>query len=287
MAQIAADVIADAEIPTVSSTGHTPQVSPVAVSVAQGAVRHIAVDTKKASGVTVIPPILRDRLEPLRLVPVGDSVIFDGTEYAESPEQLIPRGVRSKHFLRQSDLTRSLETEQKAIHSTIDVDETDTLGIGAGIDYIASVVETLPTDPAVEQVDTWAQETRAGFMGYLEKLTGLWKKESKTVGKKLFEAADGYSHRFFNLLHVKEAEHPVLAAKITRIILAMTISLTLVFVIFGLALHLQKQIVARAHEEAGKQQPRSGAAANGGGEQLFFAMPYPHVREDGHIVIVE
>jgi hypothetical protein len=242
-----------------------------------------AVDKKPASSVTVpfsveSKPVLADKVF-IKNIPL----ILDGTEYAASEEHFNPQGVRTKHFLRQSEAPHTIESERKSVQSTLDVDETFASDVEEGLDYIVSAIETIP---AVETVDTWAQETRAGFMGYIEKVAGLWKKESKSVGNKLFEAADGYSHRFFNLLHVKESDHPVLAAKMTRIILAMTLSLALVFVIFGLALHLQRSIVAKAHEDASKQQPRLPSQANGG-EQLFFAMPYPHIREDGNIVIVE
>lgn len=159
----------------------------------------------------------------------------------------------------------------------------DSLGVPAGVDLLVTAIETLPTHPvvlnAVGQVDDWAQETRAGFAGYFESLKSLWNRESGSVEHKLFEAADAYSHRFFNLVHIKESDHPVLAAKMTRIILALVLSLSLVFVIFGLALHLQRTLVAKAHEEAAKQQPTKP-------EEIFFAMPYPHLRGEGDIVIV-
>ena len=180
--------------------------------------------------------------------------VMDGTELGHSVEHVVPKSDKTKHFLRQSELSSKEEVS-------------DDFGLGKGIDFIVSSAEAIPTHPVVEEVDSWAQETRAGFMGYFEKLSSIWRKESKSVGNKLFEAADAYSHRFFTLVHVKESDHPVLAAKVTRIIVAMGLSLTLVFVIFGIALHLQKSIVARAHEEASKQLPR---------EQLFFAMPYQH-----------
>jgi hypothetical protein len=158
-------------------------------------------------------------------------------------------------------------------------------GLKESMDYVVSAIETLPSHPVVQNIEShvnnWAQETRAGFMGYWSKIQSLWKSESKSVGNKLFEAADAYSHRFFTLLHVKESEHPVLAAKVTRIIVAMGLSLTLVFVIFGLALQLQKSIIAKAHEEAGKQEPRMRPDDR---EQLFFAMPYP---QSGNIVVVQ
>lgn len=214
--------------------------------------------------------------------------IFDGTEYGESVERLVPREPRAKHFLRQSENPRSIDKERQ---SSLDVDETEKtssdFGIEEGFKYVVSAIETLPTHPAVEEavqhIDSWAQEAKAGFMGYWERLSSLWRKESKTVGHKLFDVADAYSHRFFTLLRVKETDHPVLAAKVTRIILAMGLSLTLVFLIFGLALQLQKSIVARAHEEAGKQQPRIVQ-----GEQLFFAMPYPHSQSvTDNIVVVD
>ena len=221
----------------------------------------------------------------------GDSVriklkqvphVMDGTEYGESTETA---SRNSKHFLRKPGKIEAHESHREFSQSTLDVDESFAKDVDDGIEYLMSTFENLPQ---VQVVDSWAQETRAGFMGYMDSLKKLWDKESKSVGNKLFEAADGYSHRFFNLLHVKESDHPVIAAKMTRIILAMTISLALVFVVFGLALHLQKSIVARAHEEAGKQQPRLPGQNNvGEGEQLFFAMPYPHIRDDGKVVIVD
>lgn len=219
--------------------------------------------------------------------------IIDGTEYAESREHLVPREPRSRHFLRKSEPT-GFEKDRKSSQSTLDVDESDLEsafqdgidGLKESFDSIVSALETAPTHPAVEevgkQVDMWAQETRAGFMGYWERLESVWKSESKSVGKKLFEAADAYSHRFFTLVHVKESDHPVLAAKVTRIIVAMGLSLALVFVIFGLALQLQKSIIARAHEEASKQQPQIQEK-----EKLFFAMPYPQAGSNGNIVVVE
>jgi hypothetical protein len=194
-------------------------------------------------------------------------LVIDGTQYGQSEEHVVPRNERSKHFLRQSELSA-----EKQVF--------DDFGVSKDIDdFIASAqsaAEAFPTHPVVKElsanVDSWAQETRAGFAGYLEKLGSVWEKESVSVGKKLFEAADAYSHRFFSLVRVKESEHPVLAAKVTRIIVAMGLSLTLVFLIFGIALHLQKSIVARAHEEASKQQPVSRLDR----EQIFFAMPYQH-----------
>ena len=241
--------------------------------------------------VTDLPATLLhlEQTGPLRFSVAGPKV-FDGTEYGESVERLVPQGPRAKHFLRQSESPRTLEKDRRSVQSSLDVDESaaaDEFGIEEGVKYVVSAIETLPTHPAVEEavkhVDNWAQEAKAGFLGYWERLSSLWKKESKNVGNKLFEAADAYSHRFFTLLHVKESDHPVLAAKITRIILAMGLSLTLVFLIFGLALQLQKSIVARAHEEAGKQQPRIVQ-----GEQLFFAMPYPQAQSgNDNIVVVE
>lgn len=223
-------------------------------------------------------------------------MVFDGTEYGESAEHLEASAHRTKHFLRKIESPASIDKERKPTHSSLDVDESETLdsalhegidGIKESLTAIVSAVETVPTHPAVKameaQVDLWAQETRAGFMGYWDRLQSLWKSESKSVGKKLYEAADSYSHRFFTLLHVKESEHPVLAAKVTRIIVAMGLSLTLVFVIFGLALQLQKSIIARAHEEASKQQPKTQDDR----EQLFFAMPYPQASNNNNIVVVE
>ena len=223
-------------------------------------------------------------------------IIIDGTEYGESIEHLEPEARRRKHFLRKSESPVTVDKERKTTHSSLDVDESETLdsalhegmdGLKESFTSIVSALETVPTHPAVKemeaQVDLWAQETRAGFMGYWERLQSLWKSESKSVGNKLYEAADSYSHRFFTLLHVKESEHPVLAAKVTRIIVAMGLSLTLVFVIFGLALQLQKSIIARAHEEATKQQPRTQDDR----EQLFFAMPYPQASNNNNIVVVE
>ena len=223
--------------------------------------------------------------------------LIDGTEYGESVEHL---GPRAKHFLRKSEVPETFDKDRKSTQSSLDVDETEQMlegamkegleGLRESMDYVVSAIETLPSHPAVKrmeaQVDNWAQETKAGFMGYWKRIESLWKSESKSVGNKLFEAADAYSHRFFTLLHVKESEHPVLAAKVTRIIVAMGLSLTLVFVIFGLALQLQKSIIAKAHEEAGKQEPRL-RPADDGREQLFFAMPYPQTSANGNIVVVE
>ena len=216
------------------------------------------------------PEVPREFLEfesenSTRVVPTR-VLIIRGTEFGNSAEHIVSRSDKPKHhFLRQSELAHSLDEDY---------------GISEGLSNLVSsaerVAEALPTHPVVEQVsakvDTWAQETRAGFMGYLEKLSLLWETESESVGNKLYEAADAYSHRFFTLVHVKETDHPVLAAKVTRIIVAMGLSLSLVFVIFGVALHLQKSIVARAHEEASKQHPRIDRDR----EQLFFAMPYQH-----------
>ena len=238
-------------------------------------------------------------MEPLTKVktPEAGPKLIDGTEYGESPEHL---GPRAKHFLRRSDNPATFEKDRKTTQSTLDVDETEQLlegamkdgieGLRESMDYVVSAIEALPNHPAVKemesQVDNWAQETKAGFMGYWDRIQSLWKSESKSVGNKLFEAADAYSHRFFTLLHVKESDHPVLAAKVTRIIVAMGLSLTLVFVIFGLALQLQKSIIAKAHEEAGKQEPRLRVGDDR--EQLFFAMPYPQTSSaNGNIVVVE
>ena len=236
-------------------------------------------------------------VKPLKLEPLSQAKVkvFDGTEYAKSREY---EGVRSKHFLRKSDSPVVVDKDRKTIQSSLDVDESnDELnqalketvdGLKESMDYVVSAIETLPTHPIVkeaqEHVDNWAQETKAGFMGYWERIESIWNKESKSVGKKLFEAADGYSHRFFNLLHVKESDHPVLAAKVTRIIVAMGLSLTLVFVIFGLALQLQKSIIAKAHEEARLRTP--GDIMDDTREQLFFAMPYPQTGSS-NIVVVE
>ena len=259
------------------------------------------VDSLKAPGHTIPDfkpqvPVKLLKLEPVVSVRISGTAplkVFDGTEYGESKEHL---GPRSKHFLRKADAPVVIDKDRKTVHSSLDVDESDmelsqafqdTIdGLKESVDYVVSAIETLPTHPAIKEaethVDNWAQETRAGFMGYWERLEGLWKKESKSVGKKLFEAADAYSHRFFNLLHVQETDHPVLAAKVTRIIVAMGLSLTLVFVIFGLALQLQKSIIAKAHEEASKR-PEDNR------EQLFFAMPYPPTTgtASSNIVVVQ
>jgi hypothetical protein len=222
--------------------------------------------------------------------------LIDGTEYAASKEHQVPR---AKHFLRKSDSSSIIDKDRKTSQSSLDVDETEEAldaalkegmeGLKESMDYVVSTIETLPSHPAVKdmeaQVDNWAQETKAGFKGYIERIESLWKSESKSVGNKLFEAADAYSHRFFTLLHVKESDHPVLAAKVTRIIVAMGLSLTLVFLIFGLALQLQKSIIAKAHEEAGKQEPRLRPGDDR--EQLFFAMPYPQTQSNGNIIVVE
>jgi len=222
----------------------------------------------------------------------SEPMVIDGTEYGESKEHL---GPRARHSLRKSDTPSSFDKDRRTTQSSLDVDETEQMLAGAmqegleglkeSMDYVVSAIETLPSHPVVQNIEShvnnWAQETRAGFMGYWSKIQSLWKSESKSVGNKLFEAADAYSHRFFTLLHVKESEHPVLAAKVTRIIVAMGLSLTLVFVIFGLALQLQKSIIAKAHEEAGKQEPRMRPDDR---EQLFFAMPYP---QSGNIVVVQ
>jgi hypothetical protein len=249
------------------------------------------------SGVQAQVPVFRPdgpksplKLEPLSPMKVEIPKVFDGTEYGESKEY---EGMRSKHFLRKSDPPVVLEKDRKSVQSSLDVDESnDELnqalqetveGLKESIDYVVSAIETLPNHPMVleaqDHVDNWAQETKAGFMGYWERIQSVWKKESRSVGIKLFEAADGYSHRFFNLLHVKESDHPVLAAKVTRIIVAMGLSLTLVFVIFGLALQLQKSIIAKAHEDARQRTPGDVDDR----EQLFFAMPYPQ----SNIVVVE
>ena len=202
-------------------------------------------------------------------------IFFDATDYGESAE------------VRKVPLAEKPAKSSTLRSGSLEVDGSDwvqDLGIPAGVDLLVTALETLPTHPAVALVDTWAQETQAGFLGYFERLGQLWERDSTSVENKLFAAADAYSHRFFNLVHVKEADHPVLAAKMTRIILAMVLSLSLVFIIFGLALHLQRTLVAKAHEEASKQLPAEA------GEQLFFAMPYPHLREGGvndtNIVIV-
>lgn len=197
---------------------------------------------------------------------------MDTTEYSGPPRSV---------FLSQDHISREIPQNSSSIDFPSMDSVISSLGVPPAVDMFVSAIDTIPTHLAT--VDAWAQEARAGFMGYFESLSRLISKESGSVENKLFEAADAYSHRFFNLVHVKETEHPVLAAKMTRIILAMVLSLSLVFVIFGLALHLQRTLVARAHEEAAKQRP--GAAS----EEIFFAMPYPHLREGNgqdNIVIV-
>lgn len=213
-----------------------------------------------------VPPVVHflklENEEPQR------RLFMDTTDYNESPEQVVSLNSSGTHF--------------RTSHNLI-----DDLGVPPVVDLLVTALEAIPTHPAVLFVDNWAQETRAGFMGYLSSLTNLFERESGSVENKLFEAADAYSHRFFNLVHVKESDHPVLAAKMTRIILAMVLSLTLVFIIFGIALHLQRTLVAKAHEEAAKQTAYQPTPE----EELFFAMPYPHLREgrgldETNIVIV-
>ena len=217
--------------------------------------------------------------------------IIDGTQYGESRENFVPQVdphvPRSKHFLRRTDVDSSFGKERKQLHSTIDVDASESLSVSDITDEIGKGFVSLYQDIAdgyndmvsggsiVDEADSWAQETRAGFMGYLDKLRTVLNRESKSVGNKLFEAADSYSHRFFNLVHVKESDHPALAAKVTRILVAIGLSLTLVFVIFAIALHLQRTLVARAHEEAAKQVPLSAGSGENEPEQIFFAMPPP------------
>jgi len=227
----------------------------------------------------------------LKAAHIDNLKIFDRTEYGESKEH---SGPRSKHFLRQIEQSHSpVGKDRSQSQSTIDVDETPyhedddvvdymshfgdqfeylfsvvTRGVSNGYDYLSNKIFR----PILSNADSWAQETHAGFMGYFDRLSSVFSKESESVGQKLFEAADAYSHRFFNLVHVRESDHPALAAKVTRIILAVCLSLTLVFIIFAIALHLQRTLVARAHEEAAKQVPVHESTPP---EQLFFAMPYP------------
>ena len=227
--------------------------------------------------------------DPLR-VPRLAPHIMDGTEYGESPEHLgdpiDPHVPRSKHFLRRTDMDLGFGKERKQLHSTIDVDASESSSVSDITDDIgkgfAGVFQDLTdgynymvSGSLVDEADSWAQETRAGFVGYFDKLRSVLNRESKSVGKKLFEAADSYSHRFFNLVHVKESDHPALAAKVTRILVAIGLSLTLVFVIFAIALHLQRTLVTRAHEEAAKQVPLSAGSGENEPEQIFFAMPPP------------
>jgi hypothetical protein len=212
-----------------------------------------------------------EKIEPIRNIPkLNDASIrftannrglkiFDGTEYTESKEHLgLPSETRSKHFLRHPE-GHSIGKERR----TIDVDETPvnliessssefddymshfgdqfdrlaiwvTDGVKAGYDGIVKAYEHFEKSifsPAMIEADTWAQETRAGFMGYFDSLSSVVDKESESVGKKLFEVADAYSHRFINLVHVKESHHPALVAKMARIILTIGLSLTLVFIV--------------------------------------------------------
>jgi hypothetical protein len=233
--------------------------------------------------------------EPIRkvneLIRLKGIPIFDGTEYGESREHIVDDShTRTKHFLRQTDHSIGKERSQ----ATLNVDETPLTTLGDSSEFedymshfgdqfyrlgswihqgVSDIYEYLTNsvfNPAIIEADTWAQETRAGFAGYVERLSSVIDKESESVGKKLFEAADAYSHRFFNLVHVKESDHPALAAKMTRIVLAICLSLTLVFIIFAIALHLQRTLVAKAHEEAAKQVPVADQQV---AEQLFFAMP--------------
>ena len=236
-----------------------------------------------------VPPnfLHLERSDPLR-VPRLAAHIIDGTEYAESPENLgtpvDPHTPRSKHFLRHSDILSGFGKDRKQVHSTIDVDASETPSISDLSEEISKGVvgvfqditdgyHYMVSDSLVDEADSWAQETRAGFMGYFDKIGSVFDRESKSVGKKLYEAADGYSHRFFNLIHVRESDHPALAAKLTRILLAIGLSLTLVFVIFAIALHLQRTLVNKAHEEAAKQVPLSAGSGENEPEQIFFAMP--------------
>ena len=227
--------------------------------------------------------------DPLRVPRLAPHII-DGTEYGDSPEHFEPpvdsHVPRSKHFLRRTDVDSTFGKERKQLHSTIDVDASEPLSVSDITDEIgkgfASIYQDLTdgynqmvSGSLVDEADSWAQETRAGFMGYFDKLRSVLNRESNSVGNKLFEAADSYSHRFFNLVHVKESDHPALAAKVTRILVAIGLSLTLVFVIFAIALHLQRTLVARAHEEAAKQVPLSAGSGENEPEQIFFAMPPP------------
>lgn len=236
-----------------------------------------------------IPPnfLHLESSDPLRVSRLASHII-DGTEYAESPERVgtpaDPHVRRSKHFLRHSDISSGFGKDRRQVQSTIDVDASEapsisdiTEDIGNGVvgvfQDITDGLNNIVPDSIAHDADSWAQETRAGFVGYFNKLGSVFDRESKSVGKKLYEAADGYSHRFFNLIHVRESDHPALAAKLTRILVAIGLSLTLVFVIFAIALHLQRTLVNRAHEEAAKQVPLSAGSGENEPEQIFFAMP--------------
>jgi hypothetical protein len=226
-----------------SMLASTPKVDPVSSRVP------VSVGTEMPmfkSELPTVPLPLEDEIPRRRL-------FIDGTDYAESRERF-GKPVSSLHA----------EDDDISLH---DVRQ----GLHAGVDILMSAVESVPTHPAMVQAGLWAQETKAGFSGYFEKLSSVFSSESNRVGKKLYAAADSYSHRFFELVHVRESEHPVLAAKVTRVIVASVLSLTLVFVIFALALHLQRTLVARAHEQAAKQTLTRDEDV----EQLFFAMPYP------------
>ena len=244
-----------------------------------------------------IPPnfLHLENSDPLRVPRLAPKII-DGTEYGESPEHFDTlsgrhASPRSKHFLRHSEIDSRFGKERKHVHSTLDIDASADLSLSDITDEIEqsfiSVIQDIKdgykymvgSGPSfVDEADSWAQETRGGFMGYFEKLRSILGRESKSVGNKLFEAADAYSHRFFNLVHVKESEHPALAAKVTRILVAIGLSLTLVFIIFAIALHLQRTLVTRAHEEAAKQIPLSAGSGENEPEQIFFAMPPTYVQ---------